>query len=794
MLDLLFLGRAGGRAGGLDPMACLLLSAGAVLDQESLAQWAGLKELWDCWTGGGEQFLLWYLLRSRNPLAVAMAAAQGLEREAERVRNSAPAKAASLSELAARLRKLAPELLKALSPPAPGADPGGRPWAVIDSALQSAEAAGEAWGGAQDVDSTASPLALALEMHWMEVFAEPVVQLMPVDAGWAWQHVVFAFYLGGQVVDEAQEWAQLYRYSLTGYLSDGFNAVEGACWGLLVAASGVQIALWAEPEGEQSSDLATARAFLVNTAAILVWARLLQFLVPMHERLGSLLMTLRRMFTEVFHFAILGLVLLTGVSFALYGMFRYRLEELSSFPHVMLQLFLSFLGETMFDIYDAETSTGYAVYGYIISLLYTVVATVVLANFLIALISDRFKSEELEAQSQLQHAKLVVRFRRMVEQDSLGAPFSLPMMLLTWLLPSRTATTPAQAMRGGVAPVGRAALPYLIFALCVSPVCMAALAPVMLVGMFTFWPEALLSRRSRPAVDMTDRLRNELPATDASPPERRPLMYALYAFSRLLWLAMEKSQALPRPRFLPQPSLRLSRPRLADLDRAGLTPAKVVCLVLMAVVVVLVFGIPPFLAVFGFLIAFTLVFAVSLALKIWAEVTAQQALAVLRGWRFKDAAQVPQPSEPQPQQSEPHSKHQPEPQPSPLWSRKTLEDALVKAGFDKGVMDAATQALMDFERTWAPAPPPEGKAAAPPSSHVSAPTTPSEFTAIDVRAGVPAAGGSVRPNASRAALEAAGDAGGRPSGGEEADEAGRQRDSASSMAPSGPARPPVGGG
>ncbi|KAG2500780.1 hypothetical protein HYH03_001542 [Edaphochlamys debaryana] len=575
-----------------DQMASLLLSAGAVLSKESLARWAALSGSWDGWDGG-EQFLLWYLLRSRNPLAVAMATAQGLGWEADRLNNTAPAEAARLREITARLRTLALALVQGLALPEACADPETRPWAPLDRALQSAEATGAARAGALlDVDSTACPMTLALEMGWMEFYAEPVlqgycehlwtqpvhklkkgltqgllepsapeaaffmvqgldtslaasargrwivrlvfeafflyifhsIQLMPADAGWAWQHVVFAFYLAGQVVDEAQEWSQLHRCGLYSYLSDGFNAVELACWGMLMAASGTQIALWAEPEG-QSSEVATARDFLLNTSAILVWARLLQFLVPMHERVGSLLMMLSRMFVEVFLFAVPGLVLLTGVSFTLYGVFRGRLEELSSFPLVMLQLYRSFLGETMFDVYDAEGSTGYAVYGYVITVLYTLVATVVLANVLIALITFHFQSDQVGGWSARpgcsasSSSPASGAWRRRARW--LGAPFTLPMVLLWWLLPSRQAPTPT--VHGGVQPVGRAALPYLVCALCVSPLFYALLLPTLLPSFAAYMFSDLLPSRRQPPVAVEDRIRNEDKAPTGSQPASSPL-------------------------------------------------------------------------------------------------------------------------------------------------------------------------------------------------------------------------------------------------------------------------------
>lgn len=66
---------------------------------------------------------------------------------------------------------------------------------------------------------------------------------------------------------------------------------------------------------------------------------------------------------------------------------------MDSFPNVMLLLFRTFLGETMFDTISDETDTLYVVYGTIVILLYAIAAAVVLANLLIALISSHFQPE-----------------------------------------------------------------------------------------------------------------------------------------------------------------------------------------------------------------------------------------------------------------------------------------------------------------------------------------------------------------------------------------------------------------
>ncbi|KAG2453180.1 hypothetical protein HYH02_002504 [Chlamydomonas schloesseri] len=265
------------------------------------------------------------------------------------------------------------------------------------------------------------------------------IQLMPDEASLHWQHIVFVLYLAGMLVDEWQEGAHQYGGRIAQYFASGFNMVEALCWLMLVAASALKIAMWAIPDGQDNpvwADLQTAKEFIYNTASILVWSRLLQYIIPLYDGMGSQLMIMSQMFREVFKFAIPGTVLLTGVTFCLYSMFNDRIPELSSFPKVMLKLFRTFLGETMFDVFEEDPTPIYQIYGIIITLMYALVATVVLANLLIALISYHFQPEKTEAQSKFQMAEILAHYEYMIDHHLIGAPFSLPQLILRNLLPS----------------------------------------------------------------------------------------------------------------------------------------------------------------------------------------------------------------------------------------------------------------------------------------------------------------------------------------------------------------------
>ncbi len=70
--------------------------------------------------------------------------------------------------------------------------------------------------------------------------------------------------------------------------------------------------------------LATAKHFLYNTASIFVWSRLLQYIIPLYDGMGSQLMVISQMIREVLKFAVPGIILMTGVCFTLYSMFRWE--------------------------------------------------------------------------------------------------------------------------------------------------------------------------------------------------------------------------------------------------------------------------------------------------------------------------------------------------------------------------------------------------------------------------------------------------------------------------------------
>eukprot|EP00198_Chlamydomonas_reinhardtii_P008135 XP_001697472.1 predicted protein [Chlamydomonas reinhardtii] len=255
-----------------------------------------------------------------------------------------------------------------------------------------------------------------------------------------WQHAVLVLHVASMIVDEIYELMAFHEGRPVVYFRDGFNIIEGVTMVLLVCSGACKATTFVLTDGEDDSrysELQTASDFLFNTASIFVWARLLKFMIPLYDGMGSLLMVISKMTVEVLKFALPGVVIMLGVAFTMYATYRGRgIPGMDSFPNVMLLLFRTFLGETMFDTISDETDTLYVVYGTIVILLYAIAAAVVLANLLIALISSHFQPELAEAQSRLQRADMVSSYNFMVRNQLLGAPFSLPLLVVTELLPS----------------------------------------------------------------------------------------------------------------------------------------------------------------------------------------------------------------------------------------------------------------------------------------------------------------------------------------------------------------------
>ncbi|PNH05304.1 Short transient receptor potential channel 2, partial [Tetrabaena socialis] len=333
---------------------------------------------------------------------------------------------------------------------------------------------------------------LMCEAFFLYVFH--YVQLLRDQEIVVWQHYMLVLYVASMIVDEYQEVRHQYFGRLAVYFQSGFNVVESACLLLLVASGSCKAAMLLLGEEHPAwSELHTAKEFMFNTTSIFVWSRLLQYVIPMYDGVGSLLMVISQMIREVLKFAVPGMILMMGVGFTMFATFRDRgLPRLETFPATLLLLFRTFLGETAFEVLEDEDDTLYNLYGNIIVLLYALTATVVLANLLIALISYHFQPDKVESQSRFQMAEILAHYEYMVEHQLIGAPFSLPLLVLVHVLPSgwrarasansiyTAAIMPLDGnpvsgeSRGSrLFPTGSRELPFLIYLLTLHPIIIA---------------------------------------------------------------------------------------------------------------------------------------------------------------------------------------------------------------------------------------------------------------------------------------------------------------------------------
>ncbi|GFR42843.1 hypothetical protein Agub_g3801 [Astrephomene gubernaculifera] len=165
------------------------------------------------------------------------------------------------------------------------------------------------------------------------------------------------------LVDEVQEVVLKYHGNIGRYFRNGFNVIEVLLMVMLAACGGLKVVIWKLPQDQTyMEDLMMIEDLLYNTASILVWARLLQFLTPLYDNIGVILMLVRQMIWEVLKFALPGLVLMLGVAFAFYSIFRNRYTSGLTFPVAIVKLFQAFQGDSVYDQNMFEPVELYRVY------------------------------------------------------------------------------------------------------------------------------------------------------------------------------------------------------------------------------------------------------------------------------------------------------------------------------------------------------------------------------------------------------------------------------------------------
>ncbi|MEW5301620.1 MAG: hypothetical protein WDW36_004469 [Sanguina aurantia] len=169
-----------------------------------------------------------------------------------------------------------------------------------------------------------------------------------------------------------------------------------------------------------------------------VWVRSLSMVVPIYPSLGPLLATVANMFSELIAFAFPLVVVMIGFASTLTAVYRDSIAEYATTTRAMRQLFVSMLGGSDFTVFEAAPTPfalNKVLFGDIVLILYLLITTVLLLNLLIAVLTHRYRPEEVEAETQFKQAVIVSYYHTQVQHNLLPSPFSIP-QLLTNLLPS----------------------------------------------------------------------------------------------------------------------------------------------------------------------------------------------------------------------------------------------------------------------------------------------------------------------------------------------------------------------
>ncbi|GFH08739.1 uncharacterized protein HaLaN_03756, partial [Haematococcus lacustris] len=225
--------------------------------------------------------------------------------------------------------------------------------------------------------------------------------------------------------------------------------------------------------------LFTRLTFVWAAMGPLVTGRLLLVMVPLLERLGPLLNTVQSMLLDLATFALPWLFLTAGFAVSLQVVFSdahneeyapiKRLSIFNSFWETMFFLFRGFTDKFDYTLFEEVPSREARVYGQAILAIYFTLCGLLLANLLIAIITHSL----------------------------LSSPFNLVCLLFSWLpegrrrkvhpyywwtrgLPLLDGFTPASPRFPTVA-TGSAAVPHLLFLLCLLPLIWATALALVLV-------------------------------------------------------------------------------------------------------------------------------------------------------------------------------------------------------------------------------------------------------------------------------------------------------------------------
>ncbi|PNW75519.1 hypothetical protein CHLRE_12g529850v5 [Chlamydomonas reinhardtii] len=231
--------------------------------------------------------------------------------------------------------------------------------------------------------------------------------------------------------------------------------------------------------------------------AVPVFLKFLYMLVPMFQRLGPLLNTVYNMMQELVAFALPFAVITTGFATSFYIVHHVVPGgESMAFVDVMLMYFSAFLGAFDLHQWDDLVNPELRIFGITLMVVYLIIAGILLANLLIAIISYKYRPDQVAAQSVFGLAEVVDRHQIQVDCAMLCSPFCL-LQLPFRVLPrgSRPAILPYTFYRMGLPPLegfrpaaphmatvptGRDAVPQLLFHLTLHPLMLAGAAVAFL--------------------------------------------------------------------------------------------------------------------------------------------------------------------------------------------------------------------------------------------------------------------------------------------------------------------------
>ncbi|CAN0446656.1 unnamed protein product, partial [Ascophyllum nodosum] len=136
-------------------------------------------------------------------------------------------------------------------------------------------------------------------------------------------------------------------------------------------------------------------------------------------------------------FALILLVVILGFAMALFSLLRDADNSTFNFGDILLLLFKTLLGDVeAFEEFNDTPGNRYSFAGNLLLVLYLVVMTIMLLNLLIAVLSTAYAKVEMNADKELEVAKvrIVEYYRQIVALDIIPAPFNL-VQIFVKLLP-----------------------------------------------------------------------------------------------------------------------------------------------------------------------------------------------------------------------------------------------------------------------------------------------------------------------------------------------------------------------